>query len=157
MAIASGSYTIGGTSPNYATIQLFEDDLATTLTGVVEGKIREGDYYESVTVGGVTATAANYIKFTYDTDAFHSPHGTLGLRSGVQLHGKTSSPTDNHLFNSTQDHVRFVGLNFNRWKGVSTEAIRIGADGNYVEQCLFWGSCNINADLVDFVNRYSGL
>ena len=148
MAIASGSYTIGGSSPNYATIALWEDDLATTLTGIVYGKIRAGDYSETITFGGVTATASNYPVLTYD-DATGAGHGG-DLRAGVQMRGPSNNSSDAHTITLSQPFTRVKGLNFNRWHGVSAEAIRVADGGTaqsvWVEDCLFWGNSGVNAD-----------
>jgi hypothetical protein len=142
MAIASGSYTIGGTSPDYATIQLWEDDFATTLTGVVEGKCRAATFNESVTMGGVTSTASAYPLLTFDTGAFHA----MDLRGGVQMRGPSENTSDAHCILVQQRYTRIVGLNFNRWHGVSSEGIRVDERDVRIERCLFWGANNINAD-----------
>ena len=144
--MTSGSYTIAGTSPDYADIDAWQAAISGNLTGVVEGKIRAGTHEMrgDIDADGFTTTASNYCKLTYDTGAHHAGD----LFGGVQLQGLHSSHDDTnpHILNITADHTRVVGLNFNRWVGTSDEAIRMSATGCYIEQCLFWGACNINGD-----------
>jgi hypothetical protein len=139
----SGSFTIGGASPDYATIQAWADSPTGALTGVYEGKIRAGTYTERADIDHAYATTdANHMKLTYDTGAYHGGD----LRGGVSIQG-VEDGSDLHLLNISKDYTRVIGLNFNRWTGTSTEAIRINdANECYVERCLFWGAGNINAD-----------
>ena len=150
MAESSGSFTIGGSSPDYATIQLWDDDAAVTLTGVLEGKCRVGDYAENITIGGSTTTSSNFKRLTYDTGAFHN----RDFFGGAQLRGTRSGSTDHVIQIVEEDYTEIIGLNFNRWVGTSNEAIRFHDNGGAmratVEQCLFWGSMNTNADGIFF-------
>lgn len=146
----TGSFTIGGTSPDYATIQAWADAPTGNLTGIFEGKMRAGDYTETADIdmagNGYTTSASNYMLLTYDTGAYHAGD----TRGGVSISGGTA-----HLLNVTTDFTRIVGLNFNRWWGTSTEAIRMSATGCFVEHCLFWGAENVNADGI-FFDRTTG-
>jgi hypothetical protein len=151
----SGSYTIGGTSPDYSTIQAWADSPTGNLTGIYEGKVRAGEYYGRADIdmagNGYTTSASNYMKLIYDTGAFHAGD----FWGGVQLHGEVS-PHDSanpHILNVSTDYTRIIGMNFNRWVGASSEAVRInGADGCRIEQSLFWGAANINGDGIFFIS-----
>lgn len=61
----SGSYTIGGTNPDYATFSLAAAALNSQgVSGPVTFNVRPGTYNESVTINNITgATAANHITF----------------------------------------------------------------------------------------------
>ena len=149
--MTSGSYTIGGTSPDYATISAFDAAISGDLTGVVEGKLRAVDFNESnvIDAGGYTTTASNYVRLTYDTGAFHGGD----LWSGAQIHGVDPNSTNAMLLELQADYTRVIGLNFNRWHGSSVEGIRVnGATNCRIEQCLFWGSMGNNHDGIFWIN-----
>jgi len=142
--MTSGSYTIGGTSPDYATVTAWEADITGNLTGIVEGKIRAGEVTGAFVLdaNGFTVTASNYMRLTYDTGAYHAGD----LRAGVEMRGAQPNTSDSHTILIEADYTRIVGLNFNRWHGVSAEAIRVDATECRIEHCLFWGTGNINTD-----------
>ena len=146
MAQSSGSFTIGGTSPDYATIQLWDDDAATTLTGILEGKCRPVTFDENVTIGGSTSTASNYKKLTYDTGAFH--FGVFGAGPVVN----PAATKLGHVFTLGEDYARVVGIEVTDWQGGSSEAFRVGTgtEGNFcrIEQVLAHGAADINADAI---------
>lgn len=145
--MTSGSYTIGGTSPDYATITAWEAAITGNLTGIVEGKVRAGEVTGTFVLdaNGFAVSASNYMRLTYDTGAYHSTGG-LDLRGGVQMLGAQPNTSDAHVILIEADYTRIVGLNFRHWHGVSSEAIRVDATECRIEYCLFWGSGNINAD-----------
>jgi hypothetical protein len=138
-----------GSGKNYSTIQAWEDAQG-SLSGVHLGELYDSDYSEAVTIAGQTgASSVNYMKLAAH---WTNGHGT-NLRAGPQLHGPVANASNAHVIQCDTDHTQFEGLNFNRWHGSSTEAIRInGADGCYVERSLFWGACSNNADAIFFIS-----
>lgn len=62
----SGTYTIGGSAPNYATFSAAVQDLTTQgVSGAVVFNVRDGSYSEQISIGNITgASATNTITFT---------------------------------------------------------------------------------------------
>ncbi|MCF8374231.1 MAG: right-handed parallel beta-helix repeat-containing protein, partial [Bacteroidales bacterium] len=65
----SGSYTIGGTNPDYASITLAVSDLTTNgVSGPVTFLIRDGIYNQQVSIGTIAgASSANPVLFTSES------------------------------------------------------------------------------------------
>jgi hypothetical protein len=144
--MTSGSYTIGGTTPDYATIAAWDAAVTGNLTGIVEGKCRAVTFDENLIIdaGGFTTTGSFYMKLTYDTGAFHA---------GVFGGGAVVNPSQDkveHVFQLDADYTRVVGLEVTDWVGNSSEGFRVNADLCRIEQCMIYGSADINADGVHF-------
>jgi hypothetical protein len=103
--LAGGSYTIGGSSPNYPTFGAAVTDLNTRgITGAVTFSARTGSYNEQVTLNPVAgASASNTVTFQSES----------GVASDAVLHysQSQSDATLNHVFllNSAA-HVRIKNL-----------------------------------------------
>ena len=71
----SGTYTIGGTSPNYSTVTQAVDSLNKKgVNGAVVFRIRSGNYNAQFTIGNVNgASATNTITFKPDTGNATTP------------------------------------------------------------------------------------
>jgi hypothetical protein len=83
----NGTYTIGGTSPNYATFNAAVSDLlANGVSGPVTFNVRAGTYTEQITFNAITgASAANKILFQSET----------GVVSSVILQYNATSSSNN--------------------------------------------------------------
>ncbi|MEM1096024.1 MAG: right-handed parallel beta-helix repeat-containing protein, partial [Bacteroidota bacterium] len=94
----AGTYTIGGTSPDYATFAAAAADLdANGVSGAVVFNVRTGTYTEQLTLGAVTGTSAT------NTITFQSESGTA---SDVTLQFTPTSSSDNWTVQLTDtDHV----------------------------------------------------
>ena len=142
-----GSFTIGGTSPDYATIQAWADSPTGNLTGVYEGKLRAGAYGGATINTGFTTTATEYMKLTYDTGAHHG--GVIG--DGAYIDGAING--DYYLLLVQDQFVRIEGIGFTQPIGGSSEAIHYNPPNTtagelWVEECLCWG---LNQQQNDFI------
>ncbi|MEM6646875.1 MAG: hypothetical protein AAF730_11540, partial [Bacteroidota bacterium] len=99
----AGTYTIGGTSPDYATFAAAAADLNTNgVSGAVIFDVRTGTYTEQLTLGAVTGTSAT------NTITFQSESGTA---SDVTLQFTPTSSSDNWTVQLIDtDHVIIQNL-----------------------------------------------
>ncbi|MBD81106.1 MAG: hypothetical protein CL840_19465 [Crocinitomicaceae bacterium] len=110
----SGTYTIGGTSPNYSTIDSAVTDLEIKgVSGHVTFKIRQGTYKQQVSLDSIPGSDTNKtVTFLPDSNK----------KSGVILEYTGSSTTTNYVFRVngvkyvTFKHLHFIkkGSNFGR-------------------------------------------
>ncbi len=141
----SGSFTIGGTSPDYSTIQAWSDSPTGDLTGIYEGKGRAVTFTEQVDIDHSHATtASNYMKLTYDTGAYHN--GVIG--SGVVLTSDDTSSAP--VLNVNVAFTRIIGIEITDWYGQSAEGIshEPNADGARYENLLIHNGLNRQADCI---------
>lgn len=89
----AGTYTIGGTSPDYATFTLAVADLNTRgVCGAVVFNVRDGSYNEQISIGSINGTSATNT-VTFQSQSLDSTKATLWYASGsatnytVQLNG----------------------------------------------------------------------
>lgn len=140
--MTSGSFTIGGATPDYATIAAWDADVTGNLTGIVEGKCRAVTFSENVVIdaGSFTTTSSFYMKLTYDTGAYHA--GAFG--AGVVV--DPAATLLGHVFQIDADYTRVVGLEVTDWQGQSSEAFRVNGDLCRFEQLLVHSAADVNAD-----------
>ncbi len=142
----SGSFTIGGTSPDYSTIQAWGDSPTGDLTGIYDGLIRAGTYVENIQIDHAHATtSAFYMRLGPDTGAHHG--GRPG--AGVDVIGGTT--LNDHIFNISVDFTRVKGINAGKMLGQSSESFRIAADGVYIEECIGLGGTTYDSDFCNLV------
>ncbi|MBK8845634.1 MAG: hypothetical protein IPO27_03350 [Bacteroidetes bacterium] len=89
----TGTYTIGGSAPNYATFTAAVQDLTSQgVSGAVVFNVRDGSYAEQISIGNITgASAANTITFTSENSdstlvtLTHTSGGAFNLNHTVEL------------------------------------------------------------------------
>jgi parallel beta-helix repeat protein len=131
----SGTYTIGGSSPNYATFTAAAAALSAGVSGPVVFNVRPGTYTEQFTLPAVTgASAANTITFQSET----------GLANSVTVQFNSTVTTTN--FTVLFDGADFVTIRNMTLKATNTtfgNVIRFGATNasinNTIEGCVIEG------------------
>lgn len=119
VAVAAGTYTIGGTSPDYATIAAAMSALeGNGICGAVTMNIRQGTYNESVTFGRVEgASAGAWVTFQADpanTSAVDWTNSgvpaTINGTSYLRLKGLHVTSTSNKVIElrGSNDHVTVI-------------------------------------------------
>ncbi|MBL0104645.1 MAG: hypothetical protein IPP51_13320 [Bacteroidetes bacterium] len=103
----SGTYTIGGTAPDYATIQAATTALAAGVSGPVIFDIRPGTYTGKVSMGNVVGTSAT------NTITFQSENGDSSSVIITDPSSTTNSSNFTMLINGT-DYLRFNQVTIER-------------------------------------------
>ena len=86
----SGTYTIGGTSPKFATISEAVDSLETYgVNGAVTLHIRQGNYTEQISIGKISGTSSSNV-VTFKTDPGSSVYSKITYTSGFVIELKDS-------------------------------------------------------------------
>lgn len=131
----SGTYTVGGASPDYATITAAVNALnAQGATGNVIFDIRPGTYNGQYSLGDISG-APGSIQFR------NSSNGS----QLVNLEYDASGSSDNYIFKlDGTDDVLFEKLNFRSLDFNYARAIHFfnAIEGLIIEQCVFRGSTN---------------
>lgn len=129
----NGTYTVGGSSPDYATLNAAVNDLTSEgATGNVTFNIRPGTYTGQYALGEIPGTPGT-ITFR------NSSNGA----QAVNLEFDASGPSDNYIFQvDGTDGVFFEKLTFRPLDQVNARAIEFfnGILGLQIEQCVFLGS-----------------
>lgn len=102
--LLSGTYTIGGTSPNFNTFTDAVNVLnAAGICGPVVFNVRQGTYNEKIQINAVTGSSVtNYITFKSD------PANTLPV---ILTAGGNSTTTDNHtIFLNSTKYIAFRNI-----------------------------------------------
>ena len=140
--LSEGVFTIGGTTPDYATVQAWADSPQANLTGIYEGRMRAGTYVENVDIDhAFTTTASNYMLLTADTGAEHL--GVFG--DGAILEG-ASNATGDHVLHIAKDYTRVIGITVRRPISKSSECIRVKADNVRLEKDIIYGAGGYQSD-----------
>lgn len=102
----SGTYTIGGTTPDYTTISAAISDLNSQgINGPVIFSIRDGVYAERLLLNSISTTATNTITF----------QGASQDSSTVVVDWTSNSQADNNVFAiQSTSHVLFKHITFQR-------------------------------------------
>ncbi len=134
----SGTYTIGGTSPSYATIGEAVDDLNICgVTGAVTFNIRQGTYNETIELFEVHGvSASNTITFQPD------PANTLD----VIIQDSASSEAPYVVSLDGTDYIEFDNLNFDATGLSSADVIYITGENYHITI----DSCDIDASNVQY-------
>lgn len=130
----TGSYTIGGASPDYATVAAAFADLETNgVSGPVTFNLRTGTYTEHVSLGAVAGTSpANRVVFQAET----------GDSTDVELTYTATSAADAYTVRlNNADYITFQHLTMTNTATVSTAVLHIdsGSVGTEVLHCVFSG------------------
>ena len=133
----SGSYTLGGTSPNYSSFTSAVNAVATTgLCGAVTFQVADGSYLENVQVPNLPTTSTNTVTFQGNT--------TDSSKVVLQYYPSNSTPSEvayTLVFNGTQ-WVTFKNMVIARqssyngyyWTG-GIILMENGASNNNVKSC----------------------
>jgi len=132
-AAISGTYTIGGATPNYPNVAAAVADLnANGICGPVVYNIRSGSYPTSVELGTIAGTSA------VNTVIFQSETGNKG---DVTLTNAATSTTNNFV-------VKFNGANFVTFKNLTMNATNTSYS-TVVEVSGTSGDCKVeNCELI---------
>ncbi|MFN8166584.1 MAG: T9SS type A sorting domain-containing protein [Bacteroidia bacterium] len=117
----SGTYTIGGTTPDYATVQAAVTALSAGVSGPVVFNIRPGTYQGKVSMGNVVGTSAT------NTITFQAENGDSSSVIITDSSATTASSNFTILIN---------GTDYLHWNKVTIE--RSGT--NQYSTCVFVGS-----------------
>lgn len=143
MAMAPGTYTIGGTSPNFATISDAVNELNTYgICGPVVFDIRNGTYTEKLVFNEIPgASATNTI--TFKSESNNKTAVTISTAA-------SATTTDNFTISlNGTDHITFRDLTLER-SGTGTNSSVLYIEGNIenvvIRDNKFVGPTNITTD-----------
>ena len=131
----SGSYTIGGTTPDYFTIGAATSDVSTLgVSGPVVFNIRPGTYVDQFNLNNIAgASATNTIVFQSET----------GVASDVLVQYDTDSPTSGVVIFNGADFVSFKDMTLETTSDgtFSARVVRVqnGSENCSVEDCIVIG------------------
>ncbi len=130
----SGTYTIGGTSPNYANLNLAVTDLVNGgVCGPVTFLVRDGIYNEQVSIGTVAGTSAiNKVVFR-----------SLSNDSTAVIITYTPTSTNNYTWRlNACDYITLEKMTIRALGSTYSTALRIenSSDNNLINSCILEGS-----------------
>jgi len=127
----TGSYTVGGVSPNYATLNDAANALLNNgICGPVEFNIRDGIYNEQITLTDVTGSSS-FNTITFQSESLDSSLVTLQFNSGS---------ANNHIVKISADYVVFRHLSFKALNSLYGRLFYYeGADYLTIEHSLLTG------------------
>lgn len=128
----SGSFTIGGTSPDYATIGAAISALETIgISGPVTFNIRTGTYTEQLTMSSISGVSStNRIVFQSET----------GDSTDVEITYTSTSGSDNWTWRlNDADYITFQHLTLTNPANMAASVLRIDSGSSYIEvrHCAF--------------------
>ena len=125
--VTTNDSTIGGASPDYASITLWEaatDNNMVTADTIERGLCRAATFAENVTIAGATTDATRYRVLTIDTASGCDTAFKAGEGNGAVIDPTASG----HIFTAQEDYFVWDGLEMTGVVSSSNEAIRINAD-----------------------------
>lgn len=130
----SGTYTVGGATPDYSTLTAAATALNTNgVSGPVIMNIAPGIYLEQFTLNAITgASSTNTI--TFQSASLDSTTVTISF----------NATSNNYLINlNNSDHIRIKGINFQPLNSTNKVAIYLqnGCSNVHVTNNLFSGGC----------------
>jgi hypothetical protein len=136
----NGTYTVYGTSPNYANLQAAVNALSAGVSGPVTFKIRPGNWSSSTTsianLGAVAGASAT------NTITFEAENGSAATTT-ITNTSTSSSTTANHIFYfNGSKYIRVRNLTLNKTHSTYGTTVRFAgdADNNIVENCVLTGN-----------------
>jgi len=133
-ALVAGTYTIGGTSPNYASFSLAATVLNTYgINGNVTFNVRNGSYTEQFTLGPIAGTSASN-KILFQPESGDSTKVEISMNSGIN---------NNFLVRFTgADYVTFRKLSFTPLNSTNSRIFVFeGSSGNNnINSCILNGN-----------------
>ncbi|MCD6062356.1 MAG: hypothetical protein K0R82_267, partial [Flavipsychrobacter sp.] len=142
----SGTYTIGGTSPSYATLTAAVNDLNSKgVSAPVTFNIRTGTYTDRVIIGSVAgASSTNRITFKAET----------GNAADVTINNSASTTTDNFVFKlNTANYITIRNLTLATSN--STYCTTVDLAGASAFDSIV--SCNLNGPISTYTGYYGAL
>jgi hypothetical protein len=141
----NGNYTIGGTNPNFLTINAAVQQLDSVgVSGPVTFWIRNGTYPEVLFIDSVNgASATNTITFRSES----------GDSSAVVINGTTTSTRNNTLWMSRVAYMRFHQLTFRQLPSVHNNAVVFVGRGHNLtfSNCVLWGTASSTSSGTEYV------
>ena len=146
----SGIFTIGGTSPDYATFAAAVSDLTTKgVCGAVTFNVANGTYPESVTIPEISgASATNTITF----------QAASGDSTDVILQGSSTGTTTGTVVFNGADYVKFKKMTVKTTStGSYRQVFNFAAIANYneISNCVIQGSYN-SSSYASAIYAYDG-
>ncbi|WP_276133452.1 right-handed parallel beta-helix repeat-containing protein [Polluticoccus soli] len=142
----SGTYTIGGTSPNYATLSAAVADLNSQgVSGPVVFNIRDGNYTDQVVINSVAgASATNRIVFQSESNN----------AANVTITASAMSTSNNHIFKlNSAKYVTIRQLTLTPTNGTYCTAINITGAASYDSVV----NCNLSGPSSTYTGYYGAL
>lgn len=132
----SGTYTIGGASPDYATFALAIADLnAIGLCGPIVFNVRQGTYNEQVTVGSFAGSSST------NTVTFQSDPANTAM---PLVQGSGTTTTNNYVlgFTAGAEYVTFDSLHFKTTGTTYSTVVNYlgGTDNITINNCMIEGN-----------------
>ena len=141
----AGTYTIGGTSPDYATINAAITALDSNgISAPVVFNIRNGSYPELLIFSAVAgASATNTITF----------QGESGDSSLVEINGATTTNQQNTLRLNQINYLTIKHLTFRQYPNVYNNAVVFINRGKFctIENCELFGHFSSNSSATEYV------
>ena len=135
----NGTYTVYGTSPNYATLQDAVNALTAGVSGPVTFKIRPGTWSSTTTsianLGAVAGASAT------NTITFEAENGSAATTTISNTNTSTST-TSNHIFYfNGSKYIRVRNLTLSKTSTSAGTIVRFAGDADYniVENCVLTG------------------
>ncbi len=132
----NGTYTIGGTSPNYTTFTLAVSDLVSKgVSGPVTFNVRTGTYSEQISITAITgASATNTITFQSES----------GVNTDVTINYASTADANNYVIQlDGADYIQIKKITIQA-SGLTTWALGVNfknaADYNLIDNCKLIGS-----------------
>jgi hypothetical protein len=147
----SGTYTVGGTTPNYPTLDSAVNHLeAVGVSGAVTFNIRQGTYSTQVQLDSVQGTSSsNTVTFKSD------PANTSDV--WIQYSASSSSANFVWKFNGS-DHIRLLNLKFRSLGTSYSRNIEFGllTDDIVIDSCTFYNGYSGTSSSNYYANIYHG-
>jgi hypothetical protein len=141
----SGNYTIGGSVPDYVSINAAVTALSTQgVNGAVTFLIRNGTYNEHISLNSIAgASAANTITFRSQS----------GDSTAVVLNWTTTSAVPNGILLNQSAYIRFHQLTVRQNSSVSNNAVVLIGRGHNItiSNCVLWGHQSSTSSATDYV------
>jgi parallel beta-helix repeat protein len=135
----NGTYTVYGTSPNYATLQDAVNALTAGVSGPVTFKIRPGTWSSTTTsianLGAVAGASAT------NTITFEAENGNAATTTISNTNTSTAT-TSNHVFYfNGSKYIRVRNLTLSKTSTSAGTIVRFAGDADYniVENCVLTG------------------
>jgi hypothetical protein len=141
----NGTYTIGGTNPNYPNLNAAVTDVTTNgVNGPVVFKIRNGTYSELLLISAIPG-ASNQNTVSFEGESQDS--------SAVIINGSTVANQQNTLFLNQVEHVRFKHLFFLQAPNVNNNAVIFINRGKYIRfsNCFIQGHNSSTSSATDYL------
>ncbi len=141
----NGTYTIGGTSPNYSSLNAAAADVtANGVNGPVVFKIRNGTYPELLLLSAIPG-ASNQNTISFEGESQDS--------AAVIINGSTTANQQNTLFLNQVEYIRFKHLHFLQTPNVNNNSVIFINRGKYIRfsNCYIQGHNSATSSATDYL------